>query len=152
MTDDVNKHDPLTPEQRSAHMAKVRSSKNRSTEMHVAAHLIARGFRGWKRNPQSVPGCPDFYFVHERLALFVDGCFWHGCRKCRRKTPSSRPDFWRQKIESNRQRDKKVRRVLLAQGYAVLRIWEHDLPSGIWLDKLRSALQGFHQRRGDSFG
>jgi DNA mismatch endonuclease (patch repair protein) len=150
MASSVKRRDPLTPEQRSAQMARVRGQKNRSTEMHVAAHLIGRGFRGWKRHVRNLSGCPDFCFVQERVALFVDGCFWHGCPKCQRNTPYSRRDFWRQKIESNRQRDKKIGRALRAQGYTVLRIWEHDLSSGRWLNRLRSALQRFHQRHGDN--
>jgi DNA mismatch endonuclease, patch repair protein len=151
MTARVKKRDPLTPEQRSIQMGKVRARKNRSTEMHVAAHLIARGFRGWKRHVASLPGCPDFYFVEQRVALFVDGCFWHGCPKCKRNIPHARRTFWCEKIESNRVRDKKVARVLRAQDYTVIRIWEHDLSNCKWIEKVQSALQRFHQRRDNSF-
>src|SRR5437016_4090631 len=73
----VKRHDPLTPRQRSAQMAKVRAKRNRSTEMRVAAYLIRYSFRGWKRHI-NLPGRPDFCFVRKRLAVFVDGCFWHG--------------------------------------------------------------------------
>jgi len=144
MASQVKRRDPLNPEQRSAQMAKVRGRRNRSTEMRVAAYLIKRGFRGWKRHPRNVPGCPDFCFTQERVAVFVDGCFWHGCPRCRRNLPHSRRNFWRQKIHSNRQRDRKVGQLLRVQGYTMLRIWEHDLSDGGWLDELRRALQGFH--------
>lgn len=146
----VKRRDPLTPEQRSAQMAKVRGRKNRSTEMHVAAHLIGRGFSGWKRHVRDLPGCPDFCFTRDRLAIFVDGCFWHGCPKCQRNTPYSRRAFWRQKIESNRKRDARNGRLLRAGGYTVLRIWEHDLPSTKWIDRLQSALQRLHKRRSNN--
>jgi DNA mismatch endonuclease (patch repair protein) len=137
----VKRHDALTREQRSTHMAKVRSKKNRSTEMRVAAQLIRQRFSGWKRHVVSVPGCPDFCFVRERVAIFVDGCFWHGCPRCRRNVPHSRPSFWRDKIESNRRRDRRVKRMLKAQGYKILRIWEHALSDERWLTRLRSALE-----------
>lgn len=142
----VKRHDPLTPQQRSAQMAKVRAKKNRSTEMRVAAYLIGSGFSGWKRHPKEVTGCPDFCFIRQRVAIFVDGCFWHGCPKCRRNLPFSRRGFWRRKITSNRQRDRRVVRSLRRQGFIVLRIWEHDLSNGKWIDVLRGALQGLRKR------
>jgi DNA mismatch endonuclease, patch repair protein len=137
----VKRHDPLTPLQRSAQMAKIRAKRNRSTEMRVAGHLIQCGFRGWKRHAADVPGHPDFYFEAERIAIFVDGCFWHGCPRCRRNVPHSRRQFWQEKIESNRRRDSKVKRILRSQGHVVIRIWEHALCNDRWLARLRSALR-----------
>lgn len=146
----VKRHDPLTPQQRSAQMARVRSRKNRSTEMHVAARLIRYGFRGWKRH-LDLPGRPDFCFVRKRVAVFVDGCFWHGCPYCQRNVPRSRHSFWKHKIESNRRRDRKVERVLHAQGYSVFRVWEHALSDKRWLGRLRYTLESFRQRRRNNF-
>ena len=141
MSSFVKRHDPMTPQQRSAQMAKVRARKNRSTEMRVAAYLIRQGVCGWKRHSRDVPGCPDFCFIRERVAVFVDGCFWHGCPRCRRNVPHSRRDFWRSKIESNRRRDRKVKRMLQEQGYGVFRIWEHSLCDDRWLKRLRTVLR-----------
>jgi DNA mismatch endonuclease (patch repair protein) len=132
----VKRSDTLTKRQRSVRMAQVRATRNRSTEMRVAAQLIRRGLRGWKRHASDVAGRPDFCFMRLRVAVFVDGCFWHGCPKCRRNTPRSRRGFWRRKIDSNRRRDRKVGRLLRAQGYTVLRIWEHALDNERWLAKL----------------
>jgi DNA mismatch endonuclease (patch repair protein) len=146
----VKRHDPLTPEQRSVQMAKVRARKNRSTEMRVAAYLIRYGFRGWKRHVD-LPGRPDFCFMRQRITVFVDGCFWHGCPRCGRNVPHSRREFWRLKIGSNRRRDRKVERLLLAQGYTVFRVWEHALSDDRWLNRLRSVLQRSGQRRGNNF-
>lgn len=137
----VKRHDALTPEQRSALMARVRARKNRSTEMRVAAQLIRRSVRGWKRHVATIPGCPDFWFTREHLAVFVDGCFWHGCPLCRRNLPHSRRAFWSKKIEANRRRDRKVKRMLKARGYKILRIWEHALSDKRWLTRLRQALE-----------
>jgi DNA mismatch endonuclease (patch repair protein) len=137
----VKRHDPLSPKQRSAQMAKVRNKKNRSTEMRVAAKLIQLGFRGWRRHNPNVIGCPDFCFMAQRVAVFVDGCFWHGCPRCRRNVPHTRRQFWQEKIQANRRRDRKVKCLLQSQEYDVFRIWEHALVNDRWVGRLQSALR-----------
>jgi DNA mismatch endonuclease (patch repair protein) len=81
------------------------------------------------RNPQSAisPGVrPDFVFPRERVAVFVDGCFWHGCPKHFRMPVGNR-SCWRKKMSGNRARDRLVNRRLRASGWRVVRIWEHEL-------------------------
>jgi DNA mismatch endonuclease (patch repair protein) len=136
-----NRRDPLTVFERSTHMAKVKGKGNASTEMKVAARLVQSGIRGWTRHPANVPGRPDFCFLAERVAIFVDGCFWHGCPQCARNTPRSRAQFWRDKISANRRRDRKVKRLLNAQGFATVRIWEHALKDDRWLIQLRRVIR-----------
>lgn len=133
--------DPLTRTERSARMAKVRNRGNMSTEGRVEERLVAEGITGWEKHPEDVPGKPDFYFRYDRLAVFVDGCFWHACPKCARRTPTTRADFWRVKIDENRRRDNRTRRHLREQGYHVMRIWEHDIKRGPWLRRLQSMLR-----------
>ena len=139
--------DPLTPRERSARMAKVRGRGNRSTEQAVAAVLIAEGIDGWTEHPPEVLGRPDFYFPTLRLTLFVDGCFWHGCPKCDRNLPRTRSDFWRQKIEGNRMRDRRVQRQLWKRGFHVLRVWEHEVAEETWLPRLRRMLSRLNRDR-----
>jgi DNA mismatch endonuclease (patch repair protein) len=74
-------------------------------------------------------GKPDFIFHRERVAIFVDGCFWHGC-PTHYKAPSTRSSFWRTKVNTNRARDLRVAKALRRQGWRVLRIWEHELVPG----------------------
>ncbi|MEW6301828.1 MAG: hypothetical protein AB1705_00040 [Verrucomicrobiota bacterium] len=69
---------------------------------------------------------PDFVFPKLRVAVFVDGCFWHGCPLHATK-PRSNAAFWRKKLASNQARDRLVTRTLRRRGWRVLRIWEHDL-------------------------
>jgi len=138
---DVKRFDPLSTDERSLRMSKIRSSGNRSTEMRVAATLVSLGIRGWRKHPSEVLGKPDFLFTSERIAVFVDGCFWHGCPHCRRNTPISRRDFWKNKIDGNKRRDRRIRSDLRAQGYQVIRIWEHSLNKHGWLRRLRKALE-----------
>src|SRR5258708_17167883 len=124
--------DPLSKRQRSALMAKVRHKGNRSTEMLVQATLRANRITGWRKHPRNMPGTPDFYFPKAKLAVFVDGCFWHACPKCGR-IPKTRTEFWLQKITSNRRRDDRTRRVLRRAGFATIRLWEHELRTTRWL-------------------
>jgi len=106
-------------------MSAIRSKGNKATELKLASILRAAGITGWRRHPP-LPGSPDFAFRKARIAVFVDGCFWHGCRwHCR--MPKSRVEYWKPKIVRNTQRDLVVRRTLGSLGWRVLRIWEHSL-------------------------
>lgn len=133
--------DPLTPSERSERMSRVRNRANRSTETVVAARLTAAGARGWVLNDRSVEGCPDFHFSATKVAVFVDGCFWHGCPRCRRRTPRNNRAFWLKKIDDNRRRDNRVRRALRNRGYTVLRVWEHEARGGAWVNRVLRAIQ-----------
>jgi len=77
-------------------------------------------------NPSSISGKPDFAFQSERVLIFVDGCFWHGCPHCNR-IPTSNTGYWDGKIARNRQRDRSATEQLLVDGWKVVRIWEHEL-------------------------
>jgi DNA mismatch endonuclease (patch repair protein) len=92
----------------------------------MAALLRARGIVGWKLHPASIEGRPDIYFPGSQTAIFVDGCFWHACKKCFRM-PAQNHGFWVRKILGNVKRDRRVNRVLKGQGIKVFRLWEHDL-------------------------
>jgi len=117
--------DTLSKIQRSRVMALVRSTGNKATELKLVSLLRAAGIKGWRRNP-SLFGKPDFVFRKQRLAVFADGCYWHGCPEhCR--MPKSNIAFWRSKIARNKKRDLLVRRTLRKAGWRVLRIWEHEL-------------------------
>lgn len=118
--------DTVSPEIRSRVMARVRSQRNRSTEWRLRSALARAGIRGWTLNVGDVPGRPDFAFPARRLAIFVDGCFWHGCPACKR-VPSSNVEYWSPKIARNRKRDRTVSASLKKDGWKVLRIWEHQL-------------------------
>jgi len=136
--------DRLSKAERSALMAKVKSTGNRSTELRVEAALTAAGIDGWEKHPPLL-GKPDFYFPAARLVLFVDGCYWHGCPRHVR-FPKAQADYWRAKIDRNRRRDNRIHRALRKQGYHVMRVWEHDLSRDSWVKRLAALLR----RAGDS--
>jgi DNA mismatch endonuclease (patch repair protein) len=131
--------DVFTKKKRSQVMAAIRSKGNQATELKLASILRAAGITGWRRH-QPLPGHPDFIFRRARLAVFVDGCFWHGCRwHCR--MPKSRTAFWNPKIARNKKRDRTVRLLLRQHGWRVLRLWEHSLNDPVHaLRKLQAAL------------
>jgi DNA mismatch endonuclease (patch repair protein) len=118
--------DTVSKEKRSQMMAAVHSKGNRSTELRLRDLLISNNIVGWRVNVADVIGRPDFVFDKEKVAVFVDGCFWHGCYK-HRSIPSSNTEYWENKIKSNIARDKHVHRKLRCLGWHVLRIWEHEL-------------------------
>lgn len=119
---------------RSRIMARVRSQRNKSTELKIISILKREGLKGWRRN-SPLYGKPDFIYPKQRIALFVDGCFWHGCPKCCRM-PSAHRTYWMNKIERNKIRDKQVTKFLKKNGWRVIRIWEHEIKTSKIIRKL----------------
>lgn len=135
--------DVFTKAQRSAVMARVRSRDNLSTEMLTIRLLRANGIVGWRRHSR-IFGKPDFVFQKAKIVLFVDGCFWHGCPRCKR-IPASSKAFWRAKIERNVQRDKKVSRELRKEGWRVVRVRECRLKTPTrFLNRLKTLSAAKH--------
>lgn len=115
--------DVFSKEVRSEVMSKIKS-KDTTPEMKLRKELWARGYR--YRIHYKLPGKPDIVFVGKRIAIFVDGCFWHKCPKCYIK-PKSNKKYWLPKIEKNVERDKKNTKLLENKGWKVIRIWEHEI-------------------------
>jgi len=111
---------------RSRVMAAIHSRGNRNTELRFAEILRRNGITGWRRH-QRLAGSPDFAFPAFKLAVFIDGCFWHGCPVHGRR-PQSNRNYWLPKLARNRARDKATTKVLRRKGWLVIRIWEHELP------------------------
>jgi len=117
--------DVFTKAKRSEVMSRIRGKGNKKTELSLIRLLRARHITGWRRH-QVIFGKPDFIFLKYKVAIFVDGCFWHSCPKHATK-PKGNATFWRRKLEANKARDHLVTRTLRRQGWRVLRIWEHAL-------------------------
>jgi DNA mismatch endonuclease (patch repair protein) len=137
--------DSLTARQRSRLMARVRSRGNRSTEGALADAFRSAGITGWRRHVRlrvkdsrtctqaasavrfkSCYTYPDFVFSRHRLAVYVDGCFWHACPR-HSSVPTHNSRFWCTKLASNRARDARVSAALRRAGWTVIRIWEHSV-------------------------
>lgn len=111
---------------RSQLMSRVRSTGNQTTEMRLASLLRTAGVAGWRRH-QPLPGRPDFVWPKAKVTVFVDGCFWHGHICGRNVTPSTNAKAWRDKIERNQARDRRVTGVLQQRGWTMVRIWKCSL-------------------------
>jgi DNA mismatch endonuclease (patch repair protein) len=138
--------DVFTKAKRSEVMSRIRGRGNKDTELALAMLMRRHRISGWRRN-RPVFGKPDFVFLKLKLAVFVDGCFWHGCPKhCnplkwlkKSSMPANNPPsprvglrrtgraFWRRKLSANVARDRLVMRTLRRTGWRVLRVWEHEL-------------------------
>ncbi|MEW6211604.1 MAG: very short patch repair endonuclease [Acidobacteriota bacterium] len=126
----IKRTDHVSPETRSAIMRAVKSQGVRSTEKRLRAAMASNGIRGWRMYANELPGKPDFVFPDYRLAVFVDGCFWHGCPKCYRR-PHSRQDYWDAKVQYNISRDRRNRTKLRRMGWKIVRIWEHEIAGAL---------------------
>ena len=142
--------DVFTKEKRSEVMSLIRGRGNKDTELALARVLRAHRICGWRRHlevkvpfrsrrrkeadgsrkspksaslPRRLRVRPDFVFSKLRLAIFVDGCFWHGCPRHATK-PKNNAAFWRRKLSSNKKRDQVVNQTLRKAGWRVIRIWE----------------------------
>jgi DNA mismatch endonuclease (patch repair protein) len=106
----------------------MRGNKSRDTKPELALRraIWAAGLRGYRVHRKGLPGSPDIAFGRARLAIFVDGCFWHGCPACYR-APKTRSEFWRIKVETNQRRDRRDEARLTELGWSVIRIWECEL-------------------------
>jgi DNA mismatch endonuclease (patch repair protein) len=121
--------DTVSIEKRSEIMRAVRSRGNRATELVLVRLMRQHKISGWRRHV-GLTGNPDFVFRKQKVALFVDGCFWHGCaRHCR--MPKGNSSYWVPKIASNKTRDRRVTRLLRRTGWQVIRIWEHQMARGM---------------------
>ena len=120
--------DTHTKEQRSQNMSAIRSKGNKTTELAFLKLLKENHITGWRRHLKTLPGKPDFAFPKQKFAVFIDGCFWHGCPKCY-KRPKSNKEYWDGKVTKNRERDKRVNKILKAKGWRVLRFWECKVDS-----------------------
>lgn len=107
-------------------MSRVRSNGNATTEKRLVLLLREAGLTGWRRH-KSLPGRPDFVWPKIKVAVFVDGCFWHGHDCGRNLTPRTNGEAWHAKIGGNQLRDRKMTRFLRHEGWNVIRVWECQL-------------------------
>lgn len=142
--------DVFSAKKRSAVMARIRSCGNRDTELRMILLFRLYGLTGWRRH-LDLPGRPDFAFRQQRVAIFIDGCFWHGCPQHFRM-PKSRLDYWSAKIAGNKRRDRRVTRELRRRGWTVVRLWEHEISGKASLrtmSKLKDRIRARPDRKPD---
>lgn len=117
--------DVFSKAKRSEIMKKVHSSGNKSTELKLIDIFKENHITGWRRN-YNVKGHPDFIFPQKHIAIFVDGCFWHG-HNCRNTKPADNEEYWNAKINRNKKHDEQITALFAARGWTVIRVWECEL-------------------------
>lgn len=130
--------DVFSQETRSKIMSAVRSNNNQSTEIRLIKVFENYNIKGWRRN-YKVKGHPDFVFLDKKIAVFVDGCFWHG-HDCRNTHPADNAAYWQEKRQRNMCHDKEISALFQKRGWTVVRIWECELKEKnkeLLKDKLR---------------
>lgn len=110
-------------ERTSALMSRIRA-KNTGPERALRTALAAAGVKGYRLHYAKAPGRPDIAFVGRKVAVFVHGCFWHGCPHCQPARPKSHKTFWHEKLDRNKARDARKEQELRDAGWEVLTIWE----------------------------
>lgn len=116
--------------------------KNTRPELELRRLLRKAGYPGYRLHWKQAPGRPDIAYPGRRIAIFVNGCFWHRCPHCRPPEPKSHSEFWRRKFELNRERDERKQRELEAAGWTVVTVWEcqlRDTPDRV-IDELAQML------------
>jgi len=116
--------DVFSPQKRSEIMSRVKGRDNRATEVELVKIFRTYRIKGWRRNVR-LYGKPDFIFRDLRIAVFVDGCFWHGC-PIHGSIPQTNRAFWEKKIARNKKRDLAVKLKLDELGWKTFRIWQHE--------------------------
>ena len=120
----------VNPEPSSIVISKVmKANKGKDTgpELIVRKTLRELGFPGYRLNWKKAPGRPDIVYPGRRIAIFVNGCFWHRCPYCNLPIPKTHSDFWRQKFDKNMERDKRNLEELKNMGWNVIIVWECEI-------------------------
>jgi DNA mismatch endonuclease (patch repair protein) len=126
---------PIPKNEKVSRVMSANRAKNTSPEMILRRGLSANNIRGYRLHWKSAPGRPDISFPGRKIAVFVNGCFWHHCQRCKFPLPKTHRLFWEKKFLKNKQRDKSKISLLRKNDWKVLTVWEHeinnDLPKAI---------------------
>ena len=106
-------------------------AKNTKPEITLRRALWSEGLKGYRVNWKNVPGRPDIAYPGKKIAIFVNGCFWHRCPKCDLPLPKTNTKFWKEKFDKNVKRDKKKNDELLSLDWKVTVIWECEINSNL---------------------
>lgn len=122
---------PIPTKIATSHIMSANRAKDTNPENILRKVLWANDIRGYRLHQKGLPGKPDIVFVSKKLAIFVNGCFWHRCPHCQLPLPKSNSDFWKNKFETNIARDERNSRLLKEMGWRILIIWECQITKAL---------------------
>ena len=128
------KRDKRSPVPKNSTVSKVMSSikhTNTKPEVLLRKMLFNMGLRGFRKNYKDLPGKPDIVYTKQKVVIFINGCYWHGCEACGWTPPKHNTEYWVNKITKTRQRDIVKKEMLANMGYTVLTVWEHEIKKNI---------------------
>ena len=126
-----DKRSPKPLNESTSKVMSANKAKNTKPEINLRKALWSEGHKGYRLNWKKVPGRPDIAYPGKKIAIFVNGCYWHRCPKCNLPLPKTNTDFWKEKFDKNVKRDKKKNDELLSLDWIVLVFWECDIKSDI---------------------
>jgi DNA mismatch endonuclease (patch repair protein) len=118
---------PIPEKESISRLMSANKAKNTKPELILRNGLWSLGIRGYRLDWKKVPGRPDIAFPKRKIAIFVNGCFWHRCKICSPSTPRTNPEYWNQKFNRNIERDKRTAIQLAELGWKVIIVWECEL-------------------------
>jgi len=133
-----DKRSPIPKNENVSRVMSKNKGKNTKPELLLRRELWQNGIRGYRLHRKDLPGKPDLAFISKKIAIFVNGCFWHRCPNCQYKLPKTNRDFWKNKFENNIARDLKANDQLKEMSWKVITIWECELKNR---EKLEQAVQ-----------
>ena len=122
---------PIPENENTSKVMSANKAKNTKPELMLREALIEIGLVDFVTHVKNIPGRPDIAYPEIKLAIFVHGCYWHHCPKCNPNLPKSNTEFWKNKFEKNKERDKKKQRELEKEGWDVLVFWEHQIKEDV---------------------
>ncbi len=120
---------PVPIKEATSRVMSANKSKNTNPELAFRKALREKGIKGYRLHPKNVPGRPDISFTRRKIAIFINGCFWHKCPHCMLPMPKSNFEFWKNKFEKNVERDKMKIKQLKSKGWKIITIWECQIKS-----------------------
>lgn len=141
----TDKRSPIPKNENVSRVMSKNKSKNTKPELLFRKGLWDNGIRGYRLHPKKIPGKPDIAFISKKIAVFINGCFWHRCPHCQYKLPKTNRDFWKNKFENNIARDLRTFDQLKEMNWSVITIWECELKDR---DKFLQYIQKIRQMLG----
>ena len=126
-----DKRSPKPLNEYTSRVMSANKAKNTKPEITLRKALWSEGYKGYRLNWKRAPGRPDIAYPGKKIAIFVNGCYWHRCPKCDLPLPKTNTEFWEDKFDKNVKRDKKKKDELLSLDWIVLVFWECDIKSNI---------------------
>lgn len=130
---------------RSYNMSHIKA-KDTKPELKIRQFLFSKGFR-FRKNDKRLPGAPDIVLTKYKTVIFVNGCFWHVHENCKYFTlPKSNSDFWKQKLQDNKERDERVYRKNRELGWNVIIVWQCEIKGKLFLPRMERLIQQIREQ------